>query len=165
MAHGIITRPTQDVDLFTDQEQGVEQAAAGVEAALRQADFTAERLDDLAGLADIFPGMGESPAEWIITSPGGQELRLQLAYFDRRPEPVMMDVGAVLDIENVADEKVRAGEPGRAPRLRRYRRDAGPVQPGPADRVRSAAGPLSGCRDFADAAVNSTPDPTGPGQA
>lgn len=48
LAHGIITRPTQDVDLFTDQEHGVEQAAAAVEAALCRAGFTAERLDELA---------------------------------------------------------------------------------------------------------------------
>lgn len=29
LAHGIITRPTQDVDLFTNQEHGVEAAGAG----------------------------------------------------------------------------------------------------------------------------------------
>lgn len=108
LAHGIITRPTQDVDLFTDQEHGVEQAAAAVEAALRDAGFAAERLDEFAGLADIFPGMGEGLAEWIITSPGGQELRLQLAYFDRTRDPVMMDVGAVLHVEDVAGGKVCA---------------------------------------------------------
>ncbi len=27
LAHGVITRPTQDVDLFTDKERGVEAAA------------------------------------------------------------------------------------------------------------------------------------------
>ena len=32
LAHGVITRPTQDVDLFTDQEHGVEAAAGAVEA-------------------------------------------------------------------------------------------------------------------------------------
>jgi hypothetical protein len=39
LAHGIISRPTQDVDLFTDQEHGVEAAADVVEAALRGAGF------------------------------------------------------------------------------------------------------------------------------
>jgi microcompartment protein CcmL/EutN len=34
-AHGVITRPMQDVDLFTDQEHGVEAAARAVEAASR----------------------------------------------------------------------------------------------------------------------------------
>ena len=27
LAHGVISRPTQDVDLFTDQEHGVQDAA------------------------------------------------------------------------------------------------------------------------------------------
>lgn len=31
IAHGVITRPTQDVDLFTNQEHGVEAARAAVE--------------------------------------------------------------------------------------------------------------------------------------
>jgi len=39
LAHGIITRPTQDVDLFTNQELGAETAAGAVEAALRAAGF------------------------------------------------------------------------------------------------------------------------------
>jgi hypothetical protein len=29
LAHGLTTRPTQDVDLFTDQDQGVEAARRG----------------------------------------------------------------------------------------------------------------------------------------
>lgn len=51
LAHGVITRATQDVDLFTDQEHGVEAAAGAVESALRKAGFRAERFaawrDDL----------------------------------------------------------------------------------------------------------------------
>jgi len=92
LAHGVITRPTQDVDLFTDQEHGVEAAAGAVEAALRGAGFRAERQDQVTGLADIFPGMGEGLAEWIVADPGGVELTLQMAYFDRACEPVVMDV-------------------------------------------------------------------------
>lgn len=37
LAYGVISRPTQDVDLFTDQEHGVEGAAGAVEIALRHA--------------------------------------------------------------------------------------------------------------------------------
>jgi len=106
LAHGVITRPTQDVDLFTDQEHGVEAAADAVEAALRAAGFRAERQHEIAGLADIFPGMGEGLAEWIITDAEGGELTLQLAYFDRVREPVVMEIGPVLDIEDVAGGKV-----------------------------------------------------------
>jgi nucleotidyltransferase AbiEii toxin of type IV toxin-antitoxin system len=57
--HGVISRPTQDVDLFTDQEAAVPAAAGAVESALREAGFRAERQDDTAGLAEVFPGLGE----------------------------------------------------------------------------------------------------------
>ncbi len=108
LAHGVITRPTQDVDLFTNQEHGVEAAAAAVEAALRQAGFQPDRAEQAAGLADLFPGMGEGLAEWIVTGPGDAQMVLQLAYFDRGNDPVVMDIGPVLDLEDVVGGKVCA---------------------------------------------------------
>jgi hypothetical protein len=108
LAYGIISRPTRDVDLFTDQERGVLAAAGAVEAALRDAGFAAERRDQSAGLADVFPGMGEGLAEWIVTAPDGAQMMLQMAYFDRGRDPVVMDIGAVLDLEDVAGGKVCA---------------------------------------------------------
>ena len=108
LAHGVISRPTQDVDLFTDQKHGVEAAAGAVEAALRDAGFAVEREQEAAGLADIFPGMGEGLAEWIVTAPCGQQLTVQLAYFDRGRDPVATEIGPVLDLEDVAGGKVCA---------------------------------------------------------
>jgi Nucleotidyl transferase AbiEii toxin, Type IV TA system len=108
IAHGIIDRPTDDVDLFSDQEAGVAAVAQVVEDALREAGFQAERRDKTGGLGGIFDGMGEGLAEWIITAPGGQETMLQMAYFDRNRGPVTMDVGPVLDIEDLAGWKVCA---------------------------------------------------------
>ncbi len=98
LAHGVISRPTQDVDLFTDREHGVE--------ALRDAGFEVEREEEAAGLADISPVMGEGLAEWLVTAPDGQELTVQLAYFDRDRDPVTMEVGPVL--EDAAGGKVCA---------------------------------------------------------
>jgi Nucleotidyl transferase AbiEii toxin, Type IV TA system len=108
IAHGIIDRPTDDVDLFSDQETAVTAAAEAVEAALRDAGFEAERRDQTGGLEEIFYGMGEGLAEWIITAPGGQQTMLQMAYFDRTRGPVTMDVGPVLDLEDLAGSKVCA---------------------------------------------------------
>ena len=108
MAHGIIDRPTEDVDLFTDQETGVEAAADEVEMRLRGACFEAERQDQTAGLGDIFPGMDQGLAEWIVTAPGGERMMLQMAYFDRARGPVTMDIGPVLDLEDVLGGKVCA---------------------------------------------------------
>jgi hypothetical protein len=70
-------------------------AAGAVKAALREAGFQAERQDDTAGLAEIFPDIGEGLAEWIITAPGGEQMALQMAYFDRTREPVITGVGPV----------------------------------------------------------------------
>ncbi|TVZ05710.1 hypothetical protein EAS64_14560 [Trebonia kvetii] len=108
IAHGLITRPTQDVDLFTNEERGVEAAADSVEAELRKAGFGAEREDKNAGLADIFEGMGEGLAEWTVTAPDGERMMLQMAYFDRAAQPVAMEVGPVLNIEDVVGGKVCA---------------------------------------------------------
>ena len=102
----LTTRATQDVDLFTGQEHGVEAAAAAVEAALSTAGLQAERQADPADLADLFPGRGQGLAEWTITAPGGAQSMLQMAYFDRSSAPVVMEVGPVLAPEDVAGGKV-----------------------------------------------------------
>jgi hypothetical protein len=152
IAHGIVDRPTDDVDLFSDQETAVAAAADAVEGALRAAGFEAERRDRAAGLEDIFYGMGEGLAEWVITAPGGEQTMLQMAYFDRTRGPVTMDVGPVLDLEDLAGSKVCALASRVEPRdyvdtaaaLRRYTPDqlisfARRLDPGLED------------RDFADA--------------
>jgi Nucleotidyl transferase AbiEii toxin, Type IV TA system len=108
IAHGIIDRPTDDVDLFSDQETGVAAAAQTVEDALREAGFQAERRDRTGGLEDLFEGMSDGLAEWIITAPDGQQTMLQIAHFDRNHGPVTMDVGPVLDLEDLAGWKTVA---------------------------------------------------------
>ncbi len=108
MAHGVIDRFTADVDLFTDEEASVAAAAEAVEAALRQAGFGTERRDKGGGLDDVFYGMGDGLAEWIVTAPAGEQMMLQMAYFDRACRPVAMEVGPVLDLEDVVGGKVCA---------------------------------------------------------
>jgi Nucleotidyl transferase AbiEii toxin, Type IV TA system len=108
IAHGIIDRVTQDVDVFSDQQGGVEAAAGAVEAALGDGGFGIERRDKIAGLDVVFYGMGEGLAEWIVTAPGGEQMLLQMAYFERARRPVIMDFGPVLDLEDVVGGKVCA---------------------------------------------------------
>jgi hypothetical protein len=108
LAHGVISRATADVDLFTDDEHGVEDAAAAVEAALNDGGFRTESRDQDDDLTDIFPEMGQGLAEWIITAPDGQQMMLQLAYFTRTRNPVTTDIGPVLALEDVAGGKVCA---------------------------------------------------------
>jgi hypothetical protein len=108
IAHGIVDRRTEDVDLFTDEDDGVTAAAGAVEEAITAAGFTAERQDAAGGLAEVFSDMGEGLAEWIVTDPGSRQMMLQMAYFERDRRPVTMDVGPVLDVEDVVGSKVCA---------------------------------------------------------
>jgi len=108
IAYGVISRPTQDVDLVTNRETGAGAAAGPVEAALRREGFTAARQDRTSELAGLFPGLGDELAEWQVTAPDGQRTDLQLTYFDRGHDPVLMEVGPVLDLEDVAGSKVCA---------------------------------------------------------
>ena len=108
LAYGLIDRPTQDVDLFTDREHGVRAATGAVEKALRDAGYTVEREDSTSDLADIFDGMGDGLAEWLVTGPDGAQMMLQMAYFERDRRPVTMDLGPVLDLEDVVGWKVCA---------------------------------------------------------
>jgi hypothetical protein len=113
LAHEYVVRETEDVDLFTNEAAGVEAAAGAVEDALRGAGFTADRQDMTAGLADVFEGMGDGLAEWIVTAPDGRQTMLQLAYFDREHDPVALDLGPVpgmpvLNLEDLIGQKVCA---------------------------------------------------------
>ena len=89
-------------------------AADAVEAALRRAGSEPVRQDQTGGLSDMFPDIGEGLAEWIVTAPPGEQMMLQLAYFDRGRQPVVMDIGPVLDLEDAVGGKVCALVPGRA---------------------------------------------------
>ena len=113
IAHGIISRPTEDVDLFTNEDDGVRAAAGAVGDALREAGYGVERRDVAGGLADVFDGIGDGLAEWIVTAPDGAQMMLQMAYFDRGRRPVTMEVGPVPDLpvlhlEDVIGSKVCA---------------------------------------------------------
>jgi hypothetical protein len=108
IAHGIISRPTQDVDLFTDREGAVPAAAAAVETALGSAGFQVERVERFGDLAAVWEGLTDNLAEWIVTAPGGERLMLQMANVDRARDPVTMSFGPVLHIEDAVGRKVVA---------------------------------------------------------
>lgn len=110
MQHGIVDRYTQDVDLFTNDETTLVTATTAVEDALRAEGYLPERQDKTGGLADLFDGMRDGLAEWIVTTPSGDQMMLQLAYFERSRDPVDLGdgVGPVLAIEDVIAGKTAA---------------------------------------------------------
>jgi hypothetical protein len=66
-----------------------------VEAALRAEGLHVERQDRTDGLVEEWPGweeeIGGGLGEWVITAPGGEEMVLQMAHFDRSRSPVIID--------------------------------------------------------------------------
>ncbi len=68
IAYGVISRPTQDVDLVTNRETGVGAAAGPVEAALRREGFAAARQDRTSKLAAFSPA-------WATSWPNGMSPR------------------------------------------------------------------------------------------
>jgi hypothetical protein len=111
--HGVVDRLTEDLDVFSPREDGVEAAAGAVEAALRAAGLQVERRDKLAELAGEFPGwdledFGAGLGEWLITAPGGEQLVLQMSCFPRSRAPVIIDAVPVLDIEDALGLKCHA---------------------------------------------------------
>ena len=104
IAHGVVSRPTSDIDLFTDRDDGVRDAAETVVAALAEAGFD---VTEIAETAELFDGFDHSMAEFEVHS-ADEAVRLQLVRFDRDRQPVMLEIGPVLHLDDVIGTKVAA---------------------------------------------------------
>ncbi|GAA0745411.1 nucleotidyl transferase AbiEii/AbiGii toxin family protein [Dactylosporangium roseum] len=104
LMNGLVERPTEDVDLFTDTDGAAGAAADAVCAALRAAGYTVhqERADDLL---DLFAGFDQRE---FTVGDGTRTVRLTLSRLDRRESPVMMDVGPVMHLDDLIATKVAA---------------------------------------------------------
>lgn len=107
IAHGIISRPTEDIDLFTDETSGVQAAAELVVKALTSAGLEVEEIPETSDLGELFYGFERDMVEFEVRR-GDHTVRLQLVRFDRGHRPVMMDIGPVLHIDDVIGSKVAA---------------------------------------------------------
>jgi hypothetical protein len=103
LVSGLVQRPTEDVDLFTDTAGGVAAAAGEVARALSEAGYRVvlEEGDEL------FEGMAEDLREFLVTAPG-RALRLTLCRLDRRRSPVVMELGPVMHLDDLVATKVAA---------------------------------------------------------
>jgi hypothetical protein len=107
IAYGVVDRPTEDVDLFTDEDGGVRAALPPAVDALRRAGFAVGEVPETTELGAVFEGFDSDVAE-LEVSRGPQTVRVQLARFDRDHEPVAMPVGPVLDLDDVVATKIAA---------------------------------------------------------
>lgn len=112
MVHEVVSRHTEDVDLFVRRLGSVPAAASEIEAALHTAGYMTERLDapGAGGLGEIWAEAGEELAEWEVTTPDGEHtVQLQAAYFETLAEPVTVpDLGPVLALDDLAGWKTVA---------------------------------------------------------
>ncbi|MFD0823950.1 nucleotidyl transferase AbiEii/AbiGii toxin family protein, partial [Micromonospora zhanjiangensis] len=105
--HGVVDRPTEDVDAFTDREGGVAPAAEAVETALVEAGYRVARVIDGGGLPPMIDGLDEHMIEWEVQR-DGRAVRLSLSCQARLHAPVMSDVGPVMDLSDLLAWKVSA---------------------------------------------------------
>ncbi|OKI85192.1 nucleotidyl transferase AbiEii/AbiGii toxin family protein [Micromonospora sp. CB01531] len=106
-AHGLVTRPTEDVDLFADVEGAAAAAAAGVRAALERAGYQVVDADPGSELAELFDGFDRDMRDFVV-SRDGRQIRLSLARLDRYRSPVVMDLGPVMDVRDLIANKTAA---------------------------------------------------------
>lgn len=106
-AHGLISRPAGDVDLFTDCAFGVETAAAHVVGALSAAGFDCAPTPWAEEMSEFFEDFAEGMAEYQV-SRGRSTVELQLVMFGRGRAPVQTEVGPVLRLADLLAGKVAA---------------------------------------------------------
>jgi hypothetical protein len=107
IVHGIVSRSTEDIDLFTNSDGGVQSATPSVEAGLARAGMGCELVPSTTELGDVFYGFDQDFVELEIRS-ANESVRLTLARFDRIKEPVTLEIGPVLHLDDVLGSKVAA---------------------------------------------------------
>ncbi|MEV8517042.1 nucleotidyl transferase AbiEii/AbiGii toxin family protein [Dactylosporangium sp. NPDC051484] len=104
LMNGLVERPTEDVDLFTDTDGAAGAAADAVCAALREAGYTV-REEEADDLLELFAGFDQRE---FTVGDGDRTVRLTLSRLDRSRSPVMMDVGPVMHLDDLIATKVAA---------------------------------------------------------
>jgi nucleotidyltransferase AbiEii toxin of type IV toxin-antitoxin system len=107
VAHGLLSRPTDDVDLFTNADGGVRAATKLLQDAFRAAGYDIALVDDPTDLADLFEGFDDTFVEFDIQR-DDRLVRMSIAQLDRRHAPVTLDVGPVMHLDDLMGSKMCA---------------------------------------------------------
>lgn len=105
--HGVVDRPTEDVDLFTDVDGGVQAAAALVLSALRTAGLAVTEATDDSGLDDVIDDLDGHMIRLMVRR-GGALAELSLSSLHRNNSPVIMDIGPVMHLDDLIAWKIAA---------------------------------------------------------
>ena len=98
--HGILDRPSEDIDLFTTAEAAGQfaRSVADVVPAYREAELTVSILDEHAGFARLA----------VSDARSGAASKVELAIDWRAHPPVILDIGPVLHADGAVANKVNA---------------------------------------------------------
>lgn len=121
--HGLVDRPTEDVDLFANVDGAAAAAVEEIRQALASAGFQVYDEDpeepghDEAepDISDLFSGFDLDMKELFLVR-DGREVKLSLSRLDRHDSPVIMDVGPVMSVDDLTGSKVAALINRREPR-------------------------------------------------
>jgi hypothetical protein len=97
--HGIIDRPTEDIDLFTS-DVDVHHFDAAVSAVITELRSTGYDVDELRRV--------EQFARLHVTAPGGRAVEIDMGVDSREDDPVTLAVGPVLSLADAVGNKVSA---------------------------------------------------------
>jgi Nucleotidyl transferase AbiEii toxin, Type IV TA system len=108
LAHGLVHRPTEDIDLFTDVDGSVRAATDLVRSALTEAGLRVSAPPAISSdLTDAIEGM-EDALEELEVSDGSATVSVSLAQLARHRAPIVMAIGPVLHLDDVLGSKVCA---------------------------------------------------------
>jgi len=96
LAHRLVERPTQDVDMFTPEDEV---------PALADALLAVLESDDLFVVVEVHTS---TYVRLTVTEPSGRACKVELARDARIRPPVRLDIGAVLHQEEIAADKMLA---------------------------------------------------------
>jgi hypothetical protein len=108
--HGLVVRPTEDVDLFASGEGSVAAATTAVTEALVTAGLRVEAVEHDSDLDELIAGMAYQMSELtVFRGPADADgLRVSLGFLDRSYPPVVLDIGPVMAVDDLIAWKVAA---------------------------------------------------------
>lgn len=108
--HGVLSRPTEDIDMFGPEGSSVAAAADAVREALRAAGIRVQDVPTVSALDEVIEGMDYFMAEMVAFPGAGDDgaVRLSLGHLDRTLTPVVLRVGPVMAMPDLIAWKVAA---------------------------------------------------------
>ena len=110
IAHGTLSRPTADVDLFGPESAPVAVAAQAVRTALRAVGMRCEDIRYEGELSQVIDGLDDHMVEMVAYRDDADRdgVALSLAHLETSRRPVRLSIGPVMDMSDLIAYKTAA---------------------------------------------------------